>query len=248
MAVSFTVSYTFSPGATISSSQVNTNFSDEANVWSGLEAKTTTLSNLGIDTELKSGGTIKAANGTVTAPSVTFTNSTGTGLYRIGADNLGIATAGVIAMSISSAQAVNIKGTATNDAAAASYVGEYISSVAGATNYPSNGTFGDLTSISLTAGDWDVSATVASILNAATATSVIMGISSTSGNSSTGLVSGDNQANNLPPVAASLTYHCIPSYRMSLASTTTVYLKFYSDYSAGQIKANGGRLSARRVR
>lgn len=49
MALSFTVSYTFSPSTTISSSQVNTNTSDVALVFQGLEAKTKSFSNLKVD-------------------------------------------------------------------------------------------------------------------------------------------------------------------------------------------------------
>ncbi len=49
MAINFSVSYTFSPSTTISSSQVNTNFSDEASVWQGLEAETKTLAKLKVD-------------------------------------------------------------------------------------------------------------------------------------------------------------------------------------------------------
>lgn len=49
MALNFTVSYTFSPGTTISSSQVNTNTTDVANVFTGLEAETKTLAKLKVD-------------------------------------------------------------------------------------------------------------------------------------------------------------------------------------------------------
>lgn len=51
MALNFTVSYTFSPSTTISSSQVNTNTSDVANVFNGLEAETKTLAKLKIDAD-----------------------------------------------------------------------------------------------------------------------------------------------------------------------------------------------------
>lgn len=51
MALNFTVSYTFSPSTTISSSQVNTNTSDVANVFIGLEAETKTLAKLKIDVD-----------------------------------------------------------------------------------------------------------------------------------------------------------------------------------------------------
>jgi len=49
MALNFTVSYTFSPSTTISSSQVNTNTSDVAAVFQGLEAETKTLAKLKVD-------------------------------------------------------------------------------------------------------------------------------------------------------------------------------------------------------
>jgi hypothetical protein len=49
MAINFTVSYTFTPNTVISSSQVNTNFSDNSNVWTGLEAKTKSFSALVVD-------------------------------------------------------------------------------------------------------------------------------------------------------------------------------------------------------
>jgi hypothetical protein len=51
MAISYTVSYTFSPSTTISSSQVNTNFSDNANTWNGLEALTKSFAKLKIDVD-----------------------------------------------------------------------------------------------------------------------------------------------------------------------------------------------------
>lgn len=49
MALNFTVSYTFSPGTTISSSQVNTNTNDVAAVFQGLEAETKSLAKLKVD-------------------------------------------------------------------------------------------------------------------------------------------------------------------------------------------------------
>lgn len=49
MALNFVVSYTFSPGTTISSSQVNTNTSDVAAVFQGLEGLTKSFSALRVD-------------------------------------------------------------------------------------------------------------------------------------------------------------------------------------------------------
>lgn len=51
MALNFTVSYTFSPNTTISSSQVNTNTSDVASVFQGLEALTKTMAKLKVDVD-----------------------------------------------------------------------------------------------------------------------------------------------------------------------------------------------------
>lgn len=263
MAINFTVSYTFSPSTTISSSQVNQNFSDEGNTWTGIEAKTLTFSNLGVDTELKSGGTVSAANGTVAAPAICFTNSTGTGIYRVSADDLGIATAGVIGLEISNAQLITaynnivfspttkgIKGTTTNDSTAALNVGEYVaSSLPGASNFGATATFADYVSMSLTAGDWDVSFVATANLNGATATSWIIGISTTAGNSSSGLTDR-NSVNSIFNNAggSNLTGQSVPVVRMSLAATTTVYAKYYAVHTAGGPPTLAGGMTARRVR
>lgn len=143
------------------------------------------------------------------------------------------------------------KGTTTNDDAAAGYIGEYIAATATATNFPSSGTYGDFASISLTAGDWDVSLIGSINRNAATVTEYRMGISITSGNSSTGLQTGDSQAafsgttalatvNELPFV--------VPSLRKSYSGTTTTYFKFLATFSAGTPQVSFGRISGRRVR
>lgn len=49
MAINYVVSYTFSPSTTISSSQVNTNFSDNSNTWNGLESKSKSFAALQVD-------------------------------------------------------------------------------------------------------------------------------------------------------------------------------------------------------
>ena len=144
-----------------------------------------------------------------------------------------------------------VLGTPTNDAAAAGDVGELISSVVGVTNTPTTDARGDLTSISLTAGDWDVTAVVQFDINGATWTRAEIAITSTAGNSTTGFVSGSNQlemswaSSSTTPVLMGMV---IPSFRVSLASTTTYYLKFSATFTLGQPRAGGGRLSARRVR
>ena len=142
-----------------------------------------------------------------------------------------------------------VKGTPTNDSAAAGNVGEYVESVISAnTNVPTSTQYGDLTSIVLTAGDWDVS--MSGILNASGATISgfgSMGFSTTSGNSSTGLVFGDSVCVIFLTTTITQMSVALPPKRFSLGTTTTIYFKYQQTYSAGQPVAVG-RISARRVR
>lgn len=141
-----------------------------------------------------------------------------------------------------------IVGTTTNDNATAGRVGEYVVSAVGPVNFPATSVYGDLTSISLTAGDWDVDGTL--MMNGGTVNqSLSVGISTTSGNSTTGLSNGDNWVNTGVTETAGATnaFYSIPSVRFSLAVTTTVYLKYAATYT-GTTPAAFGRLSARRIR
>ena len=144
-----------------------------------------------------------------------------------------------------------VTGTTTNDSAAAGLVGQYIESIATDTVAVTSTNYGDLTSISLTAGDWDVSAVVYWDNNGATWTIAQYGISTTAGNNGVGLSAGENFISNAWASSATtptILTGSIAPYRMSLASTTTVYLKYRSTYSAGGPPHSQGRLSARRVR
>lgn len=76
----------FVPGTVIESAPVNNDLSDIA------DALTQSLATTGVSSM---SGPLKAANGTVSAPSITFANSLGTGFYRISADKIGYAVAGV---------------------------------------------------------------------------------------------------------------------------------------------------------
>lgn len=150
-------------------------------------------------------------------------------------------------------QGLIIPGTNTNDAAATGKVGEYVESVLGNTNYPGpTANILDLTSISLTPGDWDVTGMAAFIKNGATFTVVqtLIGITTTPGNSSTGLNFGQNAVDDdtIAPTNFVIRTVSVPSYRMSLAAPTTVYLKAtLANYTAGQ-PLYTCRLSARRMR
>ncbi len=141
------------------------------------------------------------------------------------------------------------KGTATNDSAAAGYIGEYptpaVVLVGSAITLTTN-TDANVTSISLTAGDWDVTGTAVFTGGAITGTRSTAGVSTVSAtlNSSTPLLYA--QSPSVPTVNADVTVS-VPNVRISISSTTTVYLVSNSSFSAGTAKAYGC-LQARRVR
>ena len=144
---------------------------------------------------------------------------------------------------------LGIIGTTTNDAATAGNTGEYVESVVGSVSNGSTGNWSDITSISLTAGDWDVTGIINHQANGATITQARMGISATSGNSTTGLVDGSNSTD-LPIAVNGVRFAggAIPSYRVSIATTTTYYLKMNCVYSVATPQTLGARISARRIR
>lgn len=145
-----------------------------------------------------------------------------------------------------------VKGTTTNDNTSAGNVGEYVSSFQSTfTNSGLTTVWGDLTSISLTAGDWDVSVNSAWSRNTAVWTQMIVSATITSGNSGTGATEGDTMgifkhngiSSNIDEISLS-----VPVIRFSLSATTTIYLKYRADYSSAGPPQAAGRISARRVR
>lgn len=145
-----------------------------------------------------------------------------------------------------------ISGVTNASNASAGNVGEVISSsvVSGSQVSLTSTTAANVTSISLTAGDWDVTGTV--VLNPAgttTVTAIAGGISTTSAT----LVTTPD-ANGLPTVniAATLTTGAvqrlsIATYRINVSSTTTVYLVAQSTFATSTMGAFGA-IVARRAR
>lgn len=155
-----------------------------------------------------------------------------------------------------------IKGTVTNDDAAAGYIGEYVYSTiaVGAISPAGSGTWTNITSITLSAGDWDVTGFASSSLNSATVSSYFYGaVSAYSGITTTDHVDGDNRSSCQSPTSTYNVNLPIPNVRVTsdgtnlkiagftVNSTQTIYLKAVISYSAGTPKFHG-RLSARRVR
>ena len=138
-----------------------------------------------------------------------------------------------------------ITGTSTNDSASAGTVGEYVEAVQGTATSPSgNNQYTDLTSISLTAGDWDVTMTGLIVVNGATFTQFRVGLGTTAGDDTTGMADGDTINYYTTSVQEA---GIIPPKRFSFSTTTTVYAKFLFQYSSGTPKAIG-RICARRSR
>ncbi len=153
---------------------------------------------------------------------------------------------GITAPQITFNSTSGIIGTATNDSAAAGSVGEYISASNSGGTALSTGVSTNIASISLTAGDWDV---VGNFTLGQAASTVIAfyysGISLVSG-SLPGFFAGANIAT---PVGASANSVCfaVPTTRISIASTTTVYLVADVGFSISTA-AGFGFIGARRVR
>jgi hypothetical protein len=142
-----------------------------------------------------------------------------------------------------------IAGTATNDNAAAGKVGEYVSSsvLAGSAISLANGVSANITSISLTAGDWDVSTVLGVSGAGATLSYTIFGTSQTSATLPT-----DPDRNGNSPRSDSLSNSNTQIFtgmttRISLASTATIYLVGNVGFSAAALSGYG-TIRARRIR
>lgn len=146
----------------------------------------------------------------------------------------------------------SIKGTATNDSAAAGIVGEILSTTvaSGAAVSLTSTVAANLTSVSLTAGDWDVTCVAYHNL-AATTTLTLMqtGISTTSATlpASTGGTSDLAIWRQASAAPGGLVIQSVGPHRVSLAATTTTYC-VVNDTFGTSTDAVYGIIRARRVR
>ena len=166
----------------------------------------------------------------------------------------GVTTPGLSSTgTITPGQTTGIVGTTTNNSAQAGSVGEYVSSyISTYANYPATGVFGEATSISLTAGDWDISYVIfCTGSGSSNWAEAISWIGTAAGNNTTGLQGGDNTVDDAwarSVTAVGAVNQTIPAWRASISTTTTYYLKIYADYTSGAAPIFKCRLSARRVR
>ncbi len=137
-----------------------------------------------------------------------------------------------------------ITGTTTNDNAAAGKVGEFISStvLAAAGVVLTTNTIADVTSIALTAGDWDVWGNVTIIPAATDLTAAVAWI----GSSSASVPDESMVAAIYPGASAASAGMACPYRRFSLAAPATIYLSCDQTF-ATTAKACGG-IYARRPR
>lgn len=133
-----------------------------------------------------------------------------------------------------------------NTAPPAGFLGEQIRSFVGGGTPVSitTATNTNITSISVTAGVWDISGIITYSASAITGTNFTASLSTTSATLGT---NGDNEVGTpYAPTAAGEVSLTIPSWRQVFTTTTTVYLVARAAYTVGSLTAYG-RVSATRV-
>lgn len=137
-----------------------------------------------------------------------------------------------------------VVGTPTNDNASAGYVGEFVSSViaSGSATSLVNTTTKNVTTISLTAGDWDVIGNV--FFNVSSAS---QGVSAWCSLTSASFPDSSLRSQVTASISNSGAGLTTPLLRVSVNTTTTVYLSGIATFVAGTVTACGG-IFARRVR
>lgn len=138
-----------------------------------------------------------------------------------------------------------IVGTTTNDNANAGSVGEVISSTiaSGSAVGLTNAAPANVTSISLTAGDWDVHGNVAFNIGATTTTSFVSGAISTT---SATIDFSKSFLTPAPATGNTIAAGACPTQRISLASTTTVFLVTQCNFGTSTLSAYGTIYARRR--
>lgn len=217
---------------------IATNTTNIATNTSGIAANVTSLATQAAEI---------AAN---TASIVTNSANIATNTTNIAANTASIATnATAIAAAATAIATGAIVGTATNNNATAGNIGEYVSSsvVVGSAVSLTSGTPANVTSISLTAGDWDVRGVVGFAPNVLTVESVVTGsIGTTTGSVGTAPNGGAFVQINMSLTGSGRVLP-VGTARLSLASTTTVYLVASATFTTSTDAAYGF-LGARRVR
>lgn len=141
----------------------------------------------------------------------------------------------------------NVRGTTTNDNAAAGYVGEFVTSTlaSGSAISLTTNVVANVTSITLTPGDWDVFGAVNYAHSAATTSNYSGGTSTTSAT-----LGSQGTYFTLPfgvSASSAAVRQAVPTVRISVSVNTIVYLVALATISGGTVSAHG-TINARRVR
>ena len=207
-------------------------------------------------------GTVNAAalsmSGALTYGGVTLTAGvTGTGSMVLSASPTFTGTVNAAAFvasgTITPSQTSGIVGTTTNNDANAGSVGEFVSSTiaaGSAVSLPAD-TATNITSISLTAGDWDVWGIISYTGDVSTnVTKIRSSISSTTaGLGTTGTTSRATMpfaGSGIAPFAGDVIDQSVGPVRFSLPGTTTVYLVARASFNSGLCSGYGQILARRR--
>lgn len=166
--------------------------------------------------------------------------------------NTGAFTTITASSTITPTSTVGIVGTTTNDNVQAGSFGEYVSSTissGSSITLTTSGTVYNVTSISLTAGDWDVTGIVLYTSSNGTTTFSYIQSGSTSTSATlggSGTYSSGSYGNALLGAIVDFSQP-VPTIRYSLSSTTTIYL--FARASWGVLTPSAyGTIRARRVR
>lgn len=151
---------------------------------------------------------------------------------------------------ITPSEVIGIKGTGTNNDAQAGSIGEVISSYVSSLVAMTSGTAKNITSITLTPGDWDVTGCIGFLPAATTTTSELKG----SLNTTTAAFNDNAQysfSDYYPAVVAGSSatfYKTLPTARFSVSTNTTVYLNAKATFGVAALYHGSAIIRARRVR
>lgn len=139
---------------------------------------------------------------------------------------------------ITPSSTIGIKGTTTNDNAQAGSFGEYVSNTNTAIS-PTNGTPFNAASLTLTAGDWDVSGSISYINGVGTISSTMnasLSLTTATQNAAIGFMTS---APNVTATTALTTRMSTPVARFSLSAPTTIFLVGVTTFSGGTTTSDG---------
>ena len=150
------------------------------------------------------------------------------------------------ALSRSGNGGIAVQGTNTNDSATAGFVGEYVESIVGSGASLSSGAALNVTSIALTAGDWDVAGVIAFSMNG-NVTQTVANIATSSGAAGTAGNPGRSTPSYAFPAAAvaNVSNVNISPCRMLLASAGSAFLVALATFTS-TATANGSIWARRR--